>query len=166
LGVELLVCLVARNADPPCTTELSLTRRRRCSPSSLARSIRRSVSYTEQLIAQLREAGLVKPKHGPGGGYYLTRPTDRITVADAFRVFDGPRTLDGRVFAPQALTQSEIAEVSVPISFGRRLTATSCCSWRRSLADIAPDTDGALPNHVGHEERGAGISDTKLVTVH
>jgi len=104
LGVELLVRLVARNADPPCTTELSLTRRQRCSPSSLARSIRRSVSYTEQLIAQLREAGLVKTKHGPGGGCYLTRPADRITVADVFRVFDEPRTLDGRAFAPQALT--------------------------------------------------------------
>jgi Rrf2 family protein len=99
LGVELLVRLAARNADPPCTTE------------TLARSIRRSLSYTEQLIAQLREAGLVKTKHGPGGGYYLTRPTDRITVADVFRVFDEPRTLDGRAFAPQALTQPEIAEL-------------------------------------------------------
>jgi len=58
-----------------------------------------------QLIAQLREAGLVKTKHGPGSGYYLTRPADRITVADVFRVFDEPRTLDGRAFAPQALTQ-------------------------------------------------------------
>jgi Rrf2 family transcriptional regulator, iron-sulfur cluster assembly transcription factor len=92
LGVELLVGLAARNADPPCTTE------------TLPRSIRRSVSYTEQLIAQLREAGLVKTKHGPGGGCYLTRPADRITVADVFRVFDEPRTLDGRAFAPQALT--------------------------------------------------------------
>jgi hypothetical protein len=26
-------------------------------------------------------------------------------VADVFRVFDEPRTLDGRAFAPQALTQ-------------------------------------------------------------
>ena len=92
-----------------------------------------SASYTEQLIAQLREARLVKTKHGPGG-YYLTGPADRITVADVFRVFDEPRTLDGRAFAPQALTQSEIAELSVPISFGRRLTATSCCSWRGSLS--------------------------------
>ena len=58
-----------------------------------------------QLIAQLREAGLVKTKHGPGGGYYLTRPADRITVADVVRVFDEPRTLNGRAFAPQALTQ-------------------------------------------------------------
>lgn len=39
LGVELLVRLAARNADPPCATE------------TLARSIRRSVPYTEQLIA-------------------------------------------------------------------------------------------------------------------
>ena len=155
LGVEMLVRLAARNADPPCTTE------------TLARSIRRSLSYTEQLIAQLREAGLVKTKHGPGGGYYLTRPADRITVADVFRVFDEPRTLDGRAFAPQALTQSEIAEL-----FGADLLWKALNSYILlflegiSLADIAPDTDGALPDHVGHDERGAGMSDTNLVTVH
>jgi Rrf2 family protein len=123
------------------------------------------VSYTEQLIAQLREAGLVKTKHGPGGGYYLTRPADRITVADVVRVFDEPRTLDGRAFAPQALTQSEIAEL-----FGTDLLWKALISYILlflegiSLADIAPDTDGALPMHVGHDERAAGMSDTNLVT--
>ena len=155
MGVELLVRLAARNADPPCTTE------------TLARSIRRSLSYTEQLIAQLREAGLVKTKHGPGGGCYLTRPADRITVADVFRVFDEPRTLDGRAFAPKALTQPEIAEL-----FGADLLWKALNSYILlflegiSLADIAPDPDRALPDHAGHDEKGAGMSDTNLVTVH
>ena len=35
-----------------------------------------------------------------------------------------------------------------------------------SLADIAPDPDRALPDHAGHDEKGAGMSDTNLVTVH
>lgn len=88
-------------------------------------------------------------------------------MADVFRVFDEPRTLDGRAFAPQALTQSEIAEL-----FGTDLLWKALDSYILlfpegiSLADIAPDTDGALPDHVGHDERGAGVSDTNLVTVH
>jgi Rrf2 family protein len=125
------------------------------------------VSYTEQLIAQLREAGLVKTKHGPGGGYYLIRPADRITVADVFRVFDEPRTLDGRVFPPASLDA-----VGNCRGFGTDLLWKALSSYILlflegiSLADIAPDTDRALPDHVGHEERGAGMSDTNLVTVH
>ena len=41
-------------------------------------------------MAHLREAGLVKVKHGRSGGYHLNQPPDRITVADVFRVFDEP----------------------------------------------------------------------------
>ena len=99
LAVESVVRLAACDADRPCTTE------------SLARSICRTVSYTEQLMAQLREAGLVKAKPGRDGGYYLNRPADRITVADVFRVFDEPDTLDGRPFALQVLPESEIDEL-------------------------------------------------------
>jgi hypothetical protein len=68
-------------------------------------------------------------------------------VADVFRVFDEPRTLDGRAFAPQALTQSEITEL-----FGTDLLWKALNSYILlflegiSFADIAPDTDGALPD--------------------
>lgn len=41
-----------------------------------------SLSYLEQLFAQLRRAGLVKSVRGPGGGYQLTRPATEINVAE------------------------------------------------------------------------------------
>ncbi len=40
-----------------------------------------SLSYLEQLFAQLRHAGLVVGLRGPGGGYKLAHPAESITVA-------------------------------------------------------------------------------------
>lgn len=57
----------------------------------LAQGIRRSVSYTEALMARLRRAGLVKAKKGSGGGYVLSRSAADITIADIFKAFDEPR---------------------------------------------------------------------------
>lgn len=54
----------------------------------LAQAIHRSVSYTEALMARLRRAGLVTAKKGSGGGYVLSRPADRITIAEIFKAFD------------------------------------------------------------------------------
>src|SRR5690606_41398005 len=44
-----------------------------------------SVSYLEQLFAQLRKHGLVTGLRGPGGGYCLRRPASEISVADILR---------------------------------------------------------------------------------
>ena len=40
-----------------------------------------SLSYLEQLFAQLRRSGLVLSVRGPGGGYRLQRPGAEISVA-------------------------------------------------------------------------------------
>jgi Rrf2 family iron-sulfur cluster assembly transcriptional regulator len=47
-----------------------------------------SLSYLEQLFAKLRRAGLVEGVRGPGGGYRLARPSDRISVAQIIRAVD------------------------------------------------------------------------------
>lgn len=41
-----------------------------------------SLSYLEQLFAQLRRAGLIKSVRGPGGGYQLARSASEINVAE------------------------------------------------------------------------------------
>ena len=41
-----------------------------------------SLSYLEQLFAALRAKGLVRGVRGPGGGYFLAKQSDEITVAD------------------------------------------------------------------------------------
>ncbi|MFT8391126.1 MAG: Rrf2 family transcriptional regulator [Sporolactobacillus sp.] len=49
-----------------------------------------SEHYLEQLIAPLRNAGLVSSIRGAYGGYVLTRLPVEITVADVIRVLEGP----------------------------------------------------------------------------
>jgi Rrf2 family transcriptional regulator, iron-sulfur cluster assembly transcription factor len=41
-----------------------------------------SLSYLEQLFAQLRRHGLVRSVRGPGGGYYLGKELEVISIAD------------------------------------------------------------------------------------
>ncbi|MDR3221315.1 MAG: Fe-S cluster assembly transcription factor [Candidatus Accumulibacter sp.] len=47
-----------------------------------------SLSYLEQLFGKLRRHGLVDSVRGPGGGYRLARPVERISVADIVRAVD------------------------------------------------------------------------------
>ena len=46
--------------------------------------------YLEQLIAPLRNAGLVKSVRGAYGGYLLARPADQITAGEVLVVLEGP----------------------------------------------------------------------------
>jgi len=47
-----------------------------------------SLSYLEQLFGKLRRFGLVESVRGPGGGYYLAKKMDDITVADIILAVD------------------------------------------------------------------------------
>lgn len=51
-----------------------------------------SEHYLEQLIAPLRNAGLVKSIRGAYGGYVLTNVPSKITAGDVIRVLEGPIT--------------------------------------------------------------------------
>jgi Rrf2 family iron-sulfur cluster assembly transcriptional regulator len=47
-----------------------------------------SLSYLEQLFAKLRKENLVRGVRGPGGGYRLARPADKITIAEIIAAVD------------------------------------------------------------------------------
>jgi len=49
-----------------------------------------SLSYLEQLFGKLRRNKIVESVRGPGGGYYLARPSDKITIADIVLAVDEP----------------------------------------------------------------------------
>jgi len=49
-----------------------------------------SLSYLEQLFGKLRRCGLVASVRGPGGGYRLAGPAEKITVADIIVAVDEP----------------------------------------------------------------------------
>jgi Rrf2 family protein len=49
-----------------------------------------SVKFLEQILLTLKNAGLLHSKMGVGGGYYLARSANEITLGQIFRVLDGP----------------------------------------------------------------------------
>ncbi|WP_103108314.1 cysteine metabolism transcriptional regulator CymR [Brevibacillus reuszeri] len=49
-----------------------------------------SEHYLEQLVAPLRNAGLVKSIRGAYGGYVLAKQPEEISAGDVIRVLEGP----------------------------------------------------------------------------
>ena len=47
-------------------------------------------AYLEQLVVNLREAGLVVSTRGAHGGYELARPPEAITMSEVLRALEGP----------------------------------------------------------------------------
>jgi Rrf2 family protein len=47
-------------------------------------------NFLENILAELRRAGIVHTHRGPGGGSSLARPPGSITVAEVLRAIDGP----------------------------------------------------------------------------
>ena len=70
--------------------ELSINPDRPVTLAYLARLQDISISYLEQIFAQLRKHGLVKSVRGPGGGYVLNKPLADISVGDVVKAIDNP----------------------------------------------------------------------------
>ena len=49
-----------------------------------------SLSYLEQLFAKLKRQGLVKSVRGPGGGYFLSRPPEKILISEVVAAVEEP----------------------------------------------------------------------------
>ncbi|MBQ2727055.1 MAG: Rrf2 family transcriptional regulator [Clostridia bacterium] len=58
--------------------------------ASIAESIVVTRRFTLKILGKLLEAGLVASKLGAGGGYYLARPADDISIADIIEAIEGP----------------------------------------------------------------------------
>ena len=49
--------------------------------------------FLEQILLELKRAKLVNSKQGIGGGYYLIKSPDEVSLADLYRIFEGPISL-------------------------------------------------------------------------
>lgn len=49
--------------------------------------------YLEFIMVDLKKAGLVISRRGPGGGYILARPPSEISFVEVIRAIDGPIAL-------------------------------------------------------------------------
>src|SRR5207247_8219882 len=48
------------------------------------------VPFLENILGQLRQAGIVDSRRGPEGGFLLARAPEEISIADVIRAIDGP----------------------------------------------------------------------------
>jgi len=49
--------------------------------------------FLEQILLELKRWKLVNSKQGVGGGYYLLKHPTEVSLADLYRIFDGPISL-------------------------------------------------------------------------
>ena len=99
--------------------------------------------FLENILLQLRHAGIVESRRGAEGGYRLARPAAEITLADVIRAIDGPLAgVSGQ--RPETLDfkgRSEpLREVWVAVRASLRGVLEHV-----TLADVAA---GELPDHV------------------
>jgi Rrf2 family protein len=48
------------------------------------------LNFLENILGELRHAGIVRSHRGADGGFRLARPADQVTVADVIRAVEGP----------------------------------------------------------------------------
>ncbi|PKR79085.1 transcriptional regulator [Halalkalibacillus sediminis] len=77
-GLTIMIALARHYGDTPLPLK------------TIAQNYELSEHYLEQLIAPLRNAGLVKSVRGAKGGYLLTKDPKMITAADIIRTLEGP----------------------------------------------------------------------------
>jgi Rrf2 family protein len=63
---------------------------RRLKCEEIAHSQDIPVNFLENILVEMRHAGLVRSRRGTDGGYWLARPAEDISVADVFRAVEGP----------------------------------------------------------------------------
>jgi len=109
----------------------------------LARSEGLPVKFVENILVELRRAGIVSSQRGGGGGYRLARPASAITPADVIRALDGPLA-DVRGLRPEAATYEGSAEHLRDVWVAARASLRSVLE-RVTLADVVA---GTLPPEV------------------
>src|ERR1700761_7553550 len=48
------------------------------------------LNFLENILGELRHAGIVRSHRGAEGGFRLAKPADEVTVADIIRAVEGP----------------------------------------------------------------------------
>src|SRR5437868_12051003 len=48
------------------------------------------LKFLENILGDLKHAGLVRSQRGAEGGYWLARPADEVTLAEVIRAVEGP----------------------------------------------------------------------------
>jgi Rrf2 family protein len=126
-------------------TELAAAKDGPTKGDAIARAQDIPLRFLENILGDMRQAGLVRSQRGAEGGYWLAKPAKEITVADIIRAVEGPLAAV-RGEAPEDIVFSGSAE-----SLGRLWIAVRA-SLRGVLENVtlADLVDGKLPARVDY----------------
>ncbi|HEY6761324.1 MAG TPA: Rrf2 family transcriptional regulator [Baekduia sp.] len=93
------------------------------------------LKFLENILADMRHAGLVTSRRGAEGGYWLARPAEEITVADVIRAVEGPLA-SVRGGRPEDVDYSGSAEPLQKVWIGVRASLRRVVE-QVTLADLA-----------------------------
>jgi Rrf2 family protein len=130
-ALRALLALAAAEGDGPIKGE------------SLARAQAIPLNFLENILTELRRAGIVSSQRGGDGGYWLARPAAEVTLAEVIRAVDGPLA-EVRGLRPEKASYQgpaeHLAEIWVAVRASLRSVLESV-----TLADVVA---GRLPLRV------------------
>jgi Rrf2 family protein len=106
------------------------------------------VNFLENILLDLRRAGIVESRRGAAGGYLLARPADEVALADVIRAVEGPLAAV-RGISPDALEYPASTEVLRDVWVAVRSSVRAVLE-HVTLADVAR---GKLPAAVAKMTR-------------
>ncbi len=101
------------------------------------------VSFLENILTQLRSAGLVRSQRGPEGGYWLAKPADEVNLAQVIRAVEGP-LVGVRGLRPEEVSYEGSAESLRQVWLALRANLRKVLE-HVTLADVA---SGTLPPEI------------------
>lgn len=101
------------------------------------------VNFLENILLDLRRAGIVESRRGASGGYLLAKPAQDIVIADVVRAVEGPLA-SVRGLSPDALEYEGPAEQLRDVWVALRSAVRSVLE-HVTIADVA---NGKLPAHI------------------
>jgi Rrf2 family protein len=101
------------------------------------------LSFLENILTQLRTAGIVRSQRGPDGGYWLARPAKELMLAEVIRAVEGP-LVGVRGQRPEEIEYTGSAESLQQVWIALRANLRKVLE-RVSVADVAA---GKLPREI------------------
>jgi len=110
---------------------------------ALARAQEIPLKFLENILGDLRQAGIVRSRRGADGGYFLAKPPQDVTIADIIRAVEGPLA-HVRGEKPEDVAYEGNAKALQQVWIAVRASLRHVVE-STTLADVAGDT---LPAHV------------------
>lgn len=124
--------------------------------TEIARRHRIPHKFLEQILLDLKKAGVLESRRGKTGGYVMLRPADTITFGEVLRLFEGPLAplpcLSRNAYRRCEDCDSE-ARCEIRREFARAYDASRQVLDSRTIADAL--SESAAPSFAA-EERRAG----------